>query len=62
MGCIGYKKLKESTQEELGKVRRMQGDKQERMCHLVLKQKLDMMSTKMGEKIVVKSLVVKCSC
>jgi hypothetical protein len=38
-----------------------QGDKQEKVCHLVFEQKLDLMSAKTGEKIVVRSPVVKHS-
>jgi len=38
-----------------------QGDKQEKVCHLVLEQKLDLVSAKMGEKIMVGSPVVKRS-
>ncbi len=39
----------------------MQGDKQERACHLVLEQRLDLVNTKMAEKIVVGPLVMKHS-
>jgi len=40
----------------------IQGGKWEKVCHLILKLKLDLMSEKMGEEAVVGSFVTKRSC
>jgi hypothetical protein len=47
--------------EELVNARGIQSDKWERACHLVLELNLDPTNAKMGEEIMTKSFVAKCS-
>ncbi len=49
-------------QEELGEAHGMQSGKQEKVCHLISKLKLDSTSAKTRKEIVVGSFVAKCSC
>lgn len=48
--------------EELGKAHGAQGGKQERVCHLVSKLKLDLANKKMGEEMIIVFPVTKHSC